>query len=238
MKRIVAVITCLLTFVAFAQEEKLEFLEVIVESKEAYMSTQDGVVIFRKHAKTDPSAFAKNSKGEIYYIETTIHSVKKGETLSSIAKKHKTSIARIQKDNAKKSSKLAIGQKLKIKKDLSVDILQPKMVQEDSRIVASLPPGQNPAMINMPPPGSAPNSAPVQSAPVSSKPILTEKVVEVEEVKQETEETVSTEKIHVVKSGETLYGISKKYNMTVKQLKELNGLMLNNLSIGQKLKVK
>ena len=42
---------------------------------------------------------------------------------------------------------------------------------------------------------------------------------------------------YIVKSGDTLYSIAKKYNMDVNQLKELNNLKNNNLSIGQKLKV-
>ena len=43
---------------------------------------------------------------------------------------------------------------------------------------------------------------------------------------------------HLVESGETLYSISRKYNISVEKLKEINGLSSNLLSIGQKLKVK
>lgn len=42
---------------------------------------------------------------------------------------------------------------------------------------------------------------------------------------------------YVVKSGDTLYSIANKYNMTVQQLKDLNNLSSNTLSIGQVLKV-
>lgn len=42
---------------------------------------------------------------------------------------------------------------------------------------------------------------------------------------------------HVVKKGETLYSISKKYNLTVEQLKQLNNLSDSTLSIGQLLYV-
>lgn len=44
--------------------------------------------------------------------------------------------------------------------------------------------------------------------------------------------------IYTVKSGDTLYQISKKYNLTVDELKKLNNLTSNTLSIGQKLYVK
>ncbi len=41
-----------------------------------------------------------------------------------------------------------------------------------------------------------------------------------------------------VEQGDTLYSISRKYNMSVDELKQLNGLTSNALSIGQILKVK
>lgn len=43
--------------------------------------------------------------------------------------------------------------------------------------------------------------------------------------------------IHIIKSGETLNAISKKYNITVQQLKEWNDMKSNRISVGQKLKV-
>ena len=44
--------------------------------------------------------------------------------------------------------------------------------------------------------------------------------------------------IYIVKSGDTLYKIANKYNLTVDELKNINNLTSNNLSIGQKLNVK
>ncbi|WP_274475350.1 glucosaminidase domain-containing protein [Mangrovimonas aestuarii] len=40
---------------------------------------------------------------------------------------------------------------------------------------------------------------------------------------------------HVVSKGDTLYSISKKYNLTVDKLKQINGLKDNSISIGQEL---
>ncbi|WP_372753581.1 glucosaminidase domain-containing protein [Mariniflexile sp.] len=42
---------------------------------------------------------------------------------------------------------------------------------------------------------------------------------------------------HVVEKGETLYSISKRYNKTIKELQELNGLTDTGLNIGQTLQV-
>jgi len=46
------------------------------------------------------------------------------------------------------------------------------------------------------------------------------------------------EKTHVVVKGDTLYGISNKYGISVEDLKELNNLKGNTISIGQTLKLK
>ncbi len=43
---------------------------------------------------------------------------------------------------------------------------------------------------------------------------------------------------HIVKSGETLYAISKKYNISVDEIKSMNMLSDNTLVIGMKLKIK
>ncbi len=41
--------------------------------------------------------------------------------------------------------------------------------------------------------------------------------------------------MYTVKSGDTLYGIARKFTLSVDELKKLNNLTNNNLSIGQKL---
>ena len=43
---------------------------------------------------------------------------------------------------------------------------------------------------------------------------------------------------HVVKKGDTLYSISKKYNTSVEEIRKMNGLNGNTISIGQILSVK
>ncbi len=48
---------------------------------------------------------------------------------------------------------------------------------------------------------------------------------------------VSDENIYTVKAGDTLYAIANKYGMSVSELKALNNLTSNTLSIGQKLVV-
>jgi LysM repeat protein len=50
-------------------------------------------------------------------------------------------------------------------------------------------------------------------------------------------EDTSGRKMHIVKPSETLFAISRRYGVTVQQIKEWNHLSGNNLEIGQKLVV-
>ncbi|MBX7108897.1 MAG: LysM peptidoglycan-binding domain-containing protein [Chitinophagales bacterium] len=50
-------------------------------------------------------------------------------------------------------------------------------------------------------------------------------------------EKPSGEKIHIVAKGDTLYSISKKYNVTVGELQAINHLQSTNLQVGEKLLV-
>ena len=43
------------------------------------------------------------------------------------------------------------------------------------------------------------------------------------------------QKFHLVEKGETLYSISKIYNVDVEEIKKLNNLSSNEISIGQKI---
>lgn len=68
-----------------------------------------------------------------------------------------------------------------------------------------------------------------------------EKVVEIIEVKAEIEPSVQTEKIkspvamviHEVGPSETLYSLGKRYSVSVEQIKQLNAMESDNLSVGQ-----
>ena len=54
---------------------------------------------------------------------------------------------------------------------------------------------------------------------------------------QNNDENISSSETYIVKKGDTLYSIAKKYNLTVDKLKQLNNLSNNLVSIGQVLVV-
>jgi membrane-bound lytic murein transglycosylase D len=112
--------------------------------------------------------------------DRSVHIVKSGESLGSIAKKYRISVNQLKTWNNLKSTTIYPGQKL---------------------IVYS-------------------SGAPMAQAG-NDKPVM-----------RSTEQS-----IHIVKSGENLSLIAKKYKCSVTDLKEWNNLKSTNLSIGQKLKV-
>lgn len=57
------------------------------------------------------------------------------------------------------------------------------------------------------------------------------------EAKEDKPDYESTTYVHTVKTGETLYSISRKYNISVADLKEFNQMESDQVSIGQKIKL-
>jgi membrane-bound lytic murein transglycosylase D len=89
-----------------------------------------------------------------------------------------------------------------------------------------------------------PQNCPIEIAEISEqKVIMPEKKVIKEPVDTSSKHTIKTSpgtsgKIYIVKSGETLYSISKIYNVSTDSLKKWNHLSDNNLKPGQELIVK
>jgi N-acetylmuramoyl-L-alanine amidase len=80
---------------------------------------------------------------------------------------------------------------------------------------------------------------------VEKEKTATNPAVKVEPKKQEVKQPKAkiptpkkpTARFHVVKKGDTLYGIAAKYKTTVPQLKKVNKIKGDNLQIGQKLTI-
>ena len=70
--------------------------------------------------------------------------------------------------------------------------------------------------------------------------LVNTKLIENKQEKQEKpKKTTSTTEIYIVKSGDTLSGIAKKYKTTVKKLAELNKIKdVNKIYVGQKIKLR
>ena len=77
-----------------------------------------------------------------------------------------------------------------------------------------------------------PTPAPTSPAPNSNQ------VTESPNQPKETTSPSATESFHTVRAGETLFSISKRYGLSVEELKQLNGIGSQNLiTVGQKLRI-
>ena len=101
MRLLLLMVICFVSSGAFSQDEVKnveEFLPIVIEGKEAFMSTKTGEYVYRSHEKTDPEALITTASG-VVYTDVSLHPVKKGESLYSIAKKYDQSVEELRKNN-------------------------------------------------------------------------------------------------------------------------------------------
>ena len=159
-----------------------------------------------------------------YLKEQNIYTVKSGDTIYSIARNFNVSVTSLRNLNNLSTDNLSIGQKLFIP-EKEIDNSSPSTPSNDSYIVKS---------------GD------------SLYAIARKYNITVDEIKRlnnltsnnlsigqmlfiPTTSSPSNENIYLVKSGDSLYAIARKFNTSVDEIKRLNNLTSNNLSINQRL---
>lgn len=150
-----------------------------------------------------------------YISDARFHTVKRGESLSIISKKYDVPISTLMYLNNLKSKRIKRGQRLMVAEAVEKPNLK-FVVQADTPIVV---------MEN------------VQTKVAEKEPseLIETSLTESSIAPEPTKQTVA--KTHKVVAGESLYVIARKYNMSVDELKSLNGLTSNTIMAGQKLKV-
>ena len=155
------------------------------------------------------------------------HKVKSGESLSTIAKKYKVSVAELKSWNSLSSDKLSIGKALKVITKKAVPVKQNGTQTQAEPLVAD---------------------AAVKEEVKKEEIRVTDRKTE---IPNETKEVVfvstkspsATTKAtgdgisHTVKSGESLFLLAKMYGSSIEELVQWNGLTSNNIKVGQTLQV-
>ena len=150
-----------------------------------------------------------------YYI------VKSGDNLYSIARKFNTTVDDIKKLNNLTSNSLSIGQKLTIKSIPSTIV--------DTNTYYTVQKGDSLYSIAL-----KYNMTVNELKKLNN---LTSNILSVGQKLRVNKDIPSSANTYKVVAGDNLYSIANKYNTTVDELKKLNNLTSNNLSIGQILKV-
>lgn len=184
------------------------------------------------------------------------HTVKPGETLSSVAKKNKTTVAKLKKKNGLRNNNIRVGQRLKVgEEQVMLTGEAPKKKEEATTIETEVPKQNVVAKNNV----TSPATHTVKNGESLFR-IAKEYDITVEQlkgwnqlesnsiktgqqliVKKENGENssqynnVAQQLQHTVKKGESLYSISKNYGCSVDNIKSWNNKGSNNLKVGESL---
>lgn len=160
------------------------------------------------------------------------HTVKKGETLFSIAKQYNIEVAQLRQWNSLDPNELSVGQVLVVRPPSKDDESVTHTVQKKETLF-SISKKYNVSIAEI----KAWNNLKSNNLSTGQKLIIypdsgtssQKSIVVNKETQQNT--------YYTVKSGDSLYRIAEAHNMTVNQLKELNDLNTNTIRVGQKLTV-
>ena len=148
--------------------------------------------------------------------------VKKGDSLYSIAREYNTTVDAIKKLNNLTSNALDVGMLLKI----PTVVEEVEVVPEGNIYVVQK--GDNLYTIALS------NNTTVDE--IKKLNNLTSNTLSIGEVLK-LPSTTSNNIVYTVQKGDSLYSIAREYNTTVAELKDLNNLTSNILSVGQSLKI-
>ena len=172
--------------------------------------------------------------------ECVTYTVKKGDSLYSIAKQYNSTVDAIKRYNNLTSNNLSIGQKLKLPcymKD-NDNTTMPNFVMYTVKAgdsLYSIAQQYNTTVDKI----KSDNKLTSNTLSIGQVLMIADKTTDatVEECFGEDEVLEEDYVIYVVKPGDNLYSIARKYDTTVSELKRLNNLTSNNLSVGQELKI-
>ena len=172
------------------------------------------------------NATAKAPAATTLALKTT-HKIVRGESLFSIANKYQVTVAELKEWNSLSGSKVLVGQSLKI--------FGSEPVEASKSTVVPLAEASAPKVEKN---EEAKKVEPKAVEKKEEQPKVEEsKVEQLRAVKESTTTTSNEWTSHTVKSGESLFSVSKQYGTSIEDLIQWNALTSNNLRVGQSLKV-
>lgn len=153
-------------------------------------------------------------------LDSNYYTVQSGDSLWSISKKFGITVDELKQANNLSSNLLSVGQNLYIPTK-ETDVTTGEYVVEKGDTLYKIAQKFGTTVDNL----------------KSINNLTTDSLAIGQILKVPTENASIDTNTYTVKSGDTLYGIASKYNTTVDEIKSLNNLTSNTLSIGQVLKV-
>jgi len=166
----------------------------------------------------------------------TTYTVKAGDTLSSIAKKFSTTVAKLQElNNIKNADKISVGQILKLKADTTTSSSSSSSSNtytvKAGDTLSSIAKKFNITVAKLQELNNIKNADKISVGQVLKLKATTTS-------SSSSSSSSSTTNTYTVKAGDTLSGIAKKFNTTVAKLQALNNIKdANKISVGQVLKL-
>jgi LysM repeat protein len=175
-------------------------------------------------AVESPAASPSRSEPAVTIQKVKItHKVKSGESLSTIAKKYKVTVAELKSWNSLSSDKLSIGKALKVITKKAVPVKQSDTQALAEPLVAA-------AAVKKEEPKVADKKA--------EDPNGTKEVVFISTKASTPATKASGDWVnHTVKSGESLFSLAKMYGSSIEELIQWNSLTSNNIKVGQSIHV-
>ena len=168
-----------------------------------------------------------------------LYTVKKGDTLYSIARRYSTSVDEIKKLNYLTSNELYINQVIRIPESYN----DPSQLYIPNYINYKVLKGDT--LYSIAKKYKVPIDTIIQDNALDNDNLKVGQIIRIRTVEDSIEECFGEDYIvdsnqtinYKVLKGDSLYSIAKKYNTTVDQIKKLNNLESSSISIGQVLKI-
>ena len=154
--------------------------------------------------------------------------VRSGDTLYRIATEHGMSVPELRQLNNLGSNLILVGQRLRLS---SLMPLPPRpVVGADGELLPPPPP-----QTTNPPPEDEPPPPPPGGITEPEIPSVDEPPQQPTEDTTENATAGDTQRVHVVRPGETLFAIALRYNTTVENIRNLNRIDSTFIEVGQRL---
>lgn len=205
----------------------------------AYIDNEKELYTFKTKSGIDKEKLQERMKA---ISDRSVHVVKKGETLSQIAKKYHVSVSQLKKWNNLKSDNLSIGQKLTVYSS-GAPMAQAgntsPVERSTTQTVHTVKSGETLGKIAQKYKCSVTDLKKWNNLKSTTIKVGQKLKVYPPENQTSTDNSTNTggTTTYTVQKGDSLWSIAKKYNVTVDHIKKLNNLKSNDLKVGQKLKL-